>query len=78
MGSGKTVTLRRLQQQLRDENKIIVAHSLSVDKQSVRLATLINALFYDLAQNKQVQIPKQGERRERELQELNRPGFLGD
>lgn len=67
VGSGKTVTLRRLQQQLRDENKIIVARSLSVDKQSVRLATLINALFYDLAQDKQVQIPKQGERREQEL-----------
>lgn len=47
VGSGKTVTLRRLQQQLLDENKIIVARSLSVDKQSVRLATLINALFYD-------------------------------
>lgn len=47
VGSGKTVTLRRLQQQLMDENKIIVARSLSVDKQSVRLATLINALFYD-------------------------------
>lgn len=69
VGSGKTVTLRRLQQQLMDDNKIIVARSLSVDKQSVRLATLINALFYDLAQDKQVQIPKQGERRERELQE---------
>lgn len=74
VGSGKTVTLRRLQQQLMDENKIIVARSLSVDKQSVRLATLINALFYDLAQDKQVQIPKQGERRERELQELVRKG----
>ncbi|WP_080093834.1 ExeA family protein, partial [Salmonella enterica] len=74
VGSGKTVTLRRLQQQLMDENKIIVARSLSVDKQSVRLATLINALFYDLAQDKQVQIPKQGERRERELQELVKKG----
>ncbi|WP_090120433.1 ExeA family protein [Kosakonia arachidis] len=74
VGSGKTVTLRRLQQQLIDENKIIVARSLSVDKQSVRLATLINALFYDLAQDKQVQIPKQGERRERELQELVKKG----
>ncbi|EAQ6169433.1 AAA family ATPase, partial [Salmonella enterica] len=74
VGSGKTVTLRRLQQQLMDENKIIVARSLSVDKQSVRLATLINALFYDLAQDKQVQIPKQGERRERELQGLVKKG----
>ncbi|HAE8733996.1 MULTISPECIES: ExeA family protein [Salmonella] len=75
VGSGKTVTLRRLQQQLLDENKIIVApRSLSVDKQSVRLATLINALFYDLAQDKQVQIHKQGERREREPQELVKKG----
>ncbi|EDT7315849.1 hypothetical protein XE98_004769 [Salmonella enterica subsp. enterica] len=61
MDSGKTVTLRCLQQQLKDVNKIIVARSMSVDKQSVRLATLINALFYELAQDKQVQ-----ERRERE------------
>lgn len=74
VGSGKTVTLRRLQQQPMDENKIIVARSLSVDKQRVRLATLINALFYDLAQDKQMQIPKQGERRERELQELVKKG----
>jgi hypothetical protein len=72
--SGKTVTLHRLQQQLLDENKIIVSRSLSVDKHSVRLATLINALFYDLAQDKQVQTPKQGERRERELQELVKKG----
>lgn len=35
---------------------------------------MINALFYDLAQDKQVQIPKQGERRERELQELVKKG----
>lgn len=47
--------------------KIIVVSSLLVDKHSVRLATLINALFYELAQDKQVQIPKQGERRVREL-----------
>ena len=31
---------------------------------------LITALFYDLAQDKLVQIPVQGERRERGLQEL--------
>lgn len=74
VGSGKTVTLRRLQQQLRDENKIIVAKSLSVEKHSIKLATLISALFYDLTQDKLVQIPEQGERRERELQELVRKG----
>ena len=70
VGSGKTVTLRRLQQILKDENRVAVAKSLSVEKHSIKLATLITALFFDLAQDKLVQIPKQGERRERELQEL--------
>lgn len=74
VGSGKTVTLRRVQQQLRDENKIIFARSLSVEKHNIRLATLISALFYDLAPDRQVQIPKQVERRERELQELVKKG----
>jgi type II secretory pathway predicted ATPase ExeA len=73
-GNGKTVTLRRLQQPLMDEKKIIVAHFLSFDKQSVRLAMLINALFYDLAQDKQVPSPKQCERRKRELLELVKKG----
>ena len=74
VGSGKTVTMRRLQQILKDENKITVAKSLSVEKHSIKLGTLISALFYDLAQDKLIQIPKQGERRERELQELVKKG----
>ncbi|MEL5366333.1 MULTISPECIES: ExeA family protein [Serratia] len=74
VGSGKTVTLRRLQQLLKEEKKVIVARSLSVEKQKIKLATLINALFYDLTQDKVVQIPKQGERRERELQKLVKKG----
>lgn len=74
VGSGKTVTLRRLQQILKDENRVSVAKSLSVEKHSIKLATLITALFYDLAQDKLIQIPKQGERRERELQELVKKG----
>lgn len=74
VGSGKTVTLRRLQQILKDENRVTVAKSLSVEKHSIKLATLITALFYDLGQEKLVQIPKQGERRERELQELVKKG----
>lgn len=74
VGSGKTVTLRRLQQLISEEKKVIVARSLSVEKQSIKLATLINALFYDLTQDKVVQIPKQGERRERELQKLVKKG----
>ncbi len=70
VGSGKTAPLRKLQQILKDENRVLVAKSLSVEKNSIKLATLITALFYDLAQDKLVHIPKQGERRERELQEL--------
>ncbi len=72
VGCGKTVTMRRLQQQLKDENRITVSKSLTVEKHSIKLASLIAALFYDLSADKQVQIPKQGERRERELRELVR------
>lgn len=74
IGCGKTVTLRRLQQILREENRVTVAKSLSVEKSSIKLATLISALFYDLVRDKAVQFPKQGERRERELQELVKKG----
>ncbi len=70
IGSGKTVTLRRLQQQLREENRILVSKSLAVEKHHVRLTTLVNALFYDLSSDKHFQIPQQGEKRERDLREL--------
>ncbi|ELM1194936.1 AAA family ATPase, partial [Escherichia coli] len=36
VGSGKTVTLRRLQQRLREENKITVARSLSIEKHNIK------------------------------------------
>ena len=74
VGSGKTVTLRRLQQILKEENRVSVAKSISVEKHSIKPATLISALYYDLSQDKQVQIPKQGERRDGELQELAKKG----
>jgi type II secretory pathway predicted ATPase ExeA len=70
IGSGKTVTLRRLRQQLKEENKVIVSKSLAVEKHSIKLGTLIAALFYDLSTEKQVRIPTQGEKRERELRTL--------
>lgn len=74
VGSGKTVLLRRLQQILEDEKKVTVSKSLAIEKQSIKLATLISALFYDLSPDKLVLIPKQGERRERQLQELVKKG----
>lgn len=70
IGSGKTVMLRRLQQVLEEEKKIMVSKSLAIEKQNIKLATFISALFYDLSTEKPVCIPSQGEKRERELQKL--------
>jgi type II secretory pathway predicted ATPase ExeA len=70
IGSGKTVTLRRLQQILEEEKKVTVSRSLAIDKQSVKLATLLAALFYDLSTEKNVRIPTGVERREREFLDL--------
>lgn len=70
IGSGKTVILRRLQQALEEEKRVTVSKSLAIDKHSIKLATFIAALFYDLSTEKQVRIPTQGEKRERELREL--------
>jgi type II secretory pathway predicted ATPase ExeA len=70
VGSGKTVTMRRLQHRLKDESRIAVSKSLAVDKQNVKLGTLITALFLDLATEKNVRIPTQGEKRERDLRDL--------
>jgi len=80
VGMGKTVTLRRLQQVLRDSNKIIVSKSLATDKRRVNINTLYTALFADLATKKDGKIPMQTEKRERKLQamikEINKPIVL--
>jgi len=74
IGCGKTVTLRRLQEFLEQEGKILVSKSLSVDKDRATLSTLISALFYDLSSEKVITIPTQGEKRERELRDLIKKG----
>lgn len=74
VGSGKTMLLRRLQEELVREGKVIVAKSLSVDKDRTTIPTLITALFHDLSPDKEPKIPSQGEKRERELQQLVRRG----
>ncbi len=74
VGSGKTMLLRRLQEELAREGKVIVAKSLSVDKDRTTIPTLITALFHDLSPDKEPKIPSQGEKRERELQQLVRRG----
>jgi type II secretory pathway predicted ATPase ExeA len=67
VGSGKTVMLRRLQEDLGREGKVTVSKSLSVDKDRTTIPTLITALFHDLSPDKDPKIPTPGEKREREL-----------
>lgn len=74
VGAGKTVLMRQLQEELAREGKVLVAKSLSVDKERVTLQTLMTALFFDLSPEKEPWIPSQGERRERELRDLIRKG----
>ena len=49
---------------------MIVAKSLSVEKSKTNLTTLITALFYDVSGDNDYRVPKLGEKRERDLQEL--------
>jgi type II secretory pathway predicted ATPase ExeA len=72
VGSGKTTTMRCLQEQLRQDNKVLVSKSLSVEKRKATLKTLICALFYDVSGDKDYKVATVGEKRERELQELIR------
>jgi len=74
VGAGKTVLAHRLQEELAREGKVLVAKSLSVDKERVTLQTLMTALFFDLSSEEEPWIPSQGERRERELRNLIRKG----
>lgn len=74
VGCGKTVTLRKLQESLIQEGRVLVSKSLSVDKSRSTLGTLIAALFYDLSPDKDVKIPGQGEKRERDLRDLIKKG----
>lgn len=71
IGSGKTVSLRRLRELLSKEGKILVCRSLFVEKQKVQLSTLITALFCDLHGTDKF-LRQCGEHRERALVELIR------
>jgi type II secretory pathway predicted ATPase ExeA len=76
VGSGKTHLLRRIEDELARAARVAVAKSLAVDKRRTSLPSLIEALFYDLSpgDRAQVKIPKQAERRERDLRDLMRKG----
>ncbi|WP_458726411.1 AAA family ATPase, partial [Alteromonas macleodii] len=70
VGIGKTTYLEKIQKQLAAEKNVIVAKSLSVEKSKTNLTTLITALFYDVSGDNGYRVPKLGEKRERDLQEL--------
>jgi len=72
VGSGKTVTARRIRTELGKENHILVSAALAVERDQVKLSTLITALFADLSTEKDFKIPTKPEVRERELRDLIR------
>lgn len=70
IGIGKTVMLERIRQVLEEEKHVIVSQSFAIDKRSIKLSTLITALFYDLSGDKQMRVPTDIETRDRQLHEL--------
>jgi type II secretory pathway predicted ATPase ExeA len=76
VGCGKTTALRRLQEQFARDKDILISKVLAVEKSRITLTVLMNALFYDLAVerdfkgDKELKIPTQPERRERLLRDL--------
>ena len=67
VGSGKTVLLWRMQDQLRHEGQIEVSESLVFDVPRVTLSTLKLALYYDLATEKDGDLTGKPEKSERAL-----------
>jgi len=72
VGSGKTLLLWRIQDHLRQEGQIEVAESLVFDVPRVTLSTLKLALYYDLATDKDGDLPGKPEKSERALMKVMR------
>lgn len=67
VGAGKTAMLRRLQEALAKEGRIVLSRSVAVEKARVTIGTLITALYCDLTTDKELKIPKLSELRDREV-----------
>lgn len=67
VGAGKTTMLRRLQDALSKEGRVIVSRSIAVEKSRVTIGTLLTALYCDLTTDKELKIPKHLELRDREV-----------
>lgn len=72
VGSGKTVFLGRMQDQLRQEGQIEVAESLTFDVPRVNLDTLKLALYDDLATDKDGDRPSKTAKSERAFMKVMR------
>jgi type II secretory pathway predicted ATPase ExeA len=72
VGSGKTMLLGQIQEQLKHEGQIEVAESLVFDVPRVNLSTLKLALYYDLATEKDGDLPTKAEKSERALMTVMR------
>jgi type II secretory pathway predicted ATPase ExeA len=73
VGSGKTIFLKRLKDELEREKEILVARSLALDKGQVTISALMLALFMDLTargKDKEIRVPAQSEKQIRKLQEI--------
>jgi type II secretory pathway predicted ATPase ExeA len=68
-GCGKTTT-RRIRQDLDKERKMLVATNLAVDKERVKLSTLMEAIVAAIGTDKEATLPTQAELRERRLRDL--------
>ena len=65
VGAGKTAMLRRLQDVLTKEGRVIVARSVAIEKAQVSLSTLLTALYCDLSTDKDPKLPNSRELRDR-------------
>ncbi len=73
VGTGKSTALQKIQDSLLEKDKeFLIATTLSLDGGQITEATLVLALLCDLATNKDGQMPKQSELRERALRDLIR------
>ncbi len=70
IGCGKTISLNRLTDNLSKDSRVVVSQPLWVEKGKYQVSTIIEAIFYDLKNDKYV-IPH-GEQRERRLRTLIR------
>jgi type II secretory pathway predicted ATPase ExeA len=70
VGSGKTTICTNIRQLAKKNRKVAISTSWAVEKDKVKMGTLMAALFTDLAVDKRSKIPTSAEKRERRLCEL--------